>query len=325
MLVSRVLNGDRAAIANVIERFAFLVRSGGAVEDNLLLLAAIAGTNESEELLVQATSLPDERTRSTAAFYLAQINEPLHLNRISELLTSPTKTVSNLAAFSIGWFGGNHHAQYLVWRFGLELCAQEPISSIFEMLGTDVGSFEEVCEGGKIYLIGPSGAGKSTLGKPIAASLGLPYYDTDVEFVAATGIDIVPFFERFGERAFRSIESAILSEVSFRSGKAIVATGSGTPILEENRRIMRQTGQCLYLSYTPMALKARHQGLRDAGTPNSTTHLLAEAGERSLELLLDYRNAYYSASADVVVNMSRLTKDRAITVVQRRISKMLSA
>ena len=50
-----------------------------------------------------------------------------------------------------------------------------------------------------IVLVGLMGAGKTNLGRRIAASIGMPFIDTDSEIESAAGCSIEEIFERFGE------------------------------------------------------------------------------------------------------------------------------
>ncbi len=59
----------------------------------------------------------------------------------------------------------------------------------------------------RIVLIGPSGSGKSHLTSLIAQALGFEAVDIDAEIEKRIDMTIAEFFERFGEPAFRAIET----------------------------------------------------------------------------------------------------------------------
>lgn len=87
-----------------------------------------------------------------------------------------------------------------------------------------------------IVLVGPMGSGKTTLGKKLAKELELPFIDTD-KLVAKQHGPITRLFETKGEQAFRDLESKALQE-SLQEN-AVVATGGGAILREENRALLR--------------------------------------------------------------------------------------
>ena len=55
------------------------------------------------------------------------------------------------------------------------------------------------------------GCGKSSVGKSLSALLGCPFTDLDVAIVERIGCTIPEYFARYGETAFRTLESDVLS------------------------------------------------------------------------------------------------------------------
>jgi shikimate kinase len=88
-----------------------------------------------------------------------------------------------------------------------------------------------------IVLIGPMGAGKTTLGKRLAKELQLPFIDTDKKISSKHG-SVTRIFETKGEEFFRDLETAEL-EASLQE-PAVVATGGGAVLREQNRELMRE-------------------------------------------------------------------------------------
>ena len=95
-------------------------------------------------------------------------------------------------------------------------------------------------------LIGMPGAGKTTLGRALAKSLSRPFLDTDDLITERIGMPIAAFIEREGERAFRDVESAVISDLSEHTGY-VIATGGGAILREENRTALQKNGRIFYL------------------------------------------------------------------------------
>ena len=90
-----------------------------------------------------------------------------------------------------------------------------------------------------MILVGPMGSGKTTLGKRAAKRLGLPFLDTDKEFVRQHG-EISRFFSESGEEEFRKLETKVFREVlEGGEDKRIIATGGGIVLRPENRDLMK--------------------------------------------------------------------------------------
>lgn len=97
-----------------------------------------------------------------------------------------------------------------------------------------------------IYLIGPMGAGKSTIGHLLAKELGLSFMDTDKEVEARCGAAVAWIFDVEGEEGFRRRETAVLRELSQQVAQ-VIATGGGTVMLSENRKIISADGFVVFL------------------------------------------------------------------------------
>ena len=98
-----------------------------------------------------------------------------------------------------------------------------------------------------IALIGMMGSGKSTVAKILANRLkDFSFVDTDEKIVTSQKMSINEIFEKYGEKAFRAIETLQLREV-LKKDNQIIATGGGIVISEENLSELLNNSILIYL------------------------------------------------------------------------------
>lgn len=154
-------------------------------------------------------------------------------------------------------------------------------------------------EKGNIYLIGFSGTGKTNSGRQAAALLGWEFYEMDDEIEALVGKKIPDIFKEDGEERFREIETEVLELATRRSG-LVVSTGGGAPTIEENRRLMSQSGIVIRLTASPETISKRltsSSGRRG----RALRPLLGEDApvQRILRLLAEREPAYATADGEI--------------------------
>ena len=115
---------------------------------------------------------------------------------------------------------------------------------------------------GRIYLVGFMGSGKTVIGRRIAERLERPFVDLDAEIERTSGRTIRALFESDGEAAFRRRESLFL-EGTEALPEAVVATGGGCYVREENRRAISRLGTAVFLDVPVATLLARLEGKTD--------------------------------------------------------------
>jgi shikimate kinase len=98
----------------------------------------------------------------------------------------------------------------------------------------------------KVFLVGYMGSGKSSIGPQLADVMGIPFIDLDKSFELKYKISIPLFFEKYGEKHFRTIERDLLVKLSSQD-EFVMATGGGTPCHENNMALMNQRGTTIYL------------------------------------------------------------------------------
>ena len=97
-----------------------------------------------------------------------------------------------------------------------------------------------------LVLCGMPSCGKTTVGKQLAEALGRKLIDTDELIVEKIGMPIAEYSELCGEKAFRDMESTVIREAAKESG-AIIATGGGAILREENVRALKQNGFLFFI------------------------------------------------------------------------------
>ena len=158
-----------------------------------------------------------------------------------------------------------------------------------------------------LFLVGMPGAGKTTIGRTLAKRLGMNFSDSDKELVDRTGVSIATIFEIEGEAGFRVRETAILSAL-VQSDGLVLATGGGTVLLEQNRRLLKEHGTVIYLRATLDNLWQRTR--RDVHRPLLQT----ENSRATLSALLNARDPLYCEVANLVIDtgtqsVTRLASD----------------
>ena len=98
---------------------------------------------------------------------------------------------------------------------------------------------------GSVVLIGLSGSGKSTVGREVAAELQLRFEDTARNIEQSSGRSIADIFRTDGEAHFRALEQQALRAAC--QSQAVIATGGGAVLSEDNRRTMRHSNLVVWL------------------------------------------------------------------------------
>lgn len=108
-----------------------------------------------------------------------------------------------------------------------------------------------------IVLIGFMGTGKSAVGHVLASRLKARYFDTDAEIEKDTGKHVAEIFAKDGEPVFRQKELNVLMRLAHEKGPIVVSTGGGTPLRQENVRLLKKIGPLVWLTAPPEAILGR--------------------------------------------------------------------
>ena len=132
--------------------------------------------------------------------------------------------------------------------------------------------------GRSIVLVGIMGAGKTSIGRRLAARLGLPFRDADLEIEQAAGCSIAEIFSRFGEPAFRDGEKRVIRRL-LGEEPIVLAAGGGAYMDPETRAAIRGSAVSIWLRSTLPVLLRRvahrtHRPLLNADDPETVLRRL---------------------------------------------------
>lgn len=153
-----------------------------------------------------------------------------------------------------------------------------------------------------LVLVGMPGCGKSSLGALLSEAMNRPLIDCDAEIIRRAGMPIPEIFEKFGEAHFRDIESQVLQDVCSGSA-AIIATGGGAILRDENVRAMCQNGRVCFIR-------------RDISLLPRNGRPLSSASEDAVVKLWSQRKDRYHGAADFIID-----NDAALETVLQRIQE----
>ncbi len=99
-----------------------------------------------------------------------------------------------------------------------------------------------------VILTGMPGSGKSSVGREISASLGRRFVDSDDVIVEIAGKTIPEIFSESGESEFRRIETEAIRKITSEYTGAVIATGGGAILKDENVRMLRRCGRLFFIN-----------------------------------------------------------------------------
>ncbi len=160
-------------------------------------------------------------------------------------------------------------------------------------------------------MIGFMGSGKSSCGRELANRSGLFLIDTDAEIVRHAGMSVSDIFATRGEEAFRQLETETLQELLKRNEDMIVSVGGGTPLREENRKLLKQMGKVFYLKASPENVYER--------VKENTARPLLQGPDpmgRIRQLMKD-REEIYPLAADHIIETDGLSVDEVCDQIEK--------
>lgn len=166
-----------------------------------------------------------------------------------------------------------------------------------------------------VVLVGMMGAGKTAVGRALAATLGVPFIDSDAEIEKAANMSIPEIFARDGEGFFREKESQVIARL-LEEERCILSTGGGAYLAEGNREVISQRGVAVWLDADVELLwsRVRHKDTRPL--------LRTENPRQTLEEIFEARVPLYSLADVPVKALAGLTIEE---MAQRVAQALLTA
>jgi shikimate kinase len=169
-----------------------------------------------------------------------------------------------------------------------------------------------------IFLVGFRGAGKTSAARLIAEKLSRQWIDADAEAEKCAGCTITEMFHREGEQNFRDLEVDVLRRLA-RTQDAVISTGGGVVLRQENRRTLKETGFVAWLKASPETIQRRLE--KDPTSATSRPTLTGRPLGEEIRCLLDERDPYYRDVSDVEIDTEGLdpaaVADRVIEAFSR--------
>lgn len=197
---------------------------------------------------------------------------------------------------------------------GLYMLVSQAAQAVALFTGRPVGEDETervyesmIREKENIVLIGMPGSGKSTVGKLIASRLGRQFVDTDDVVLAMTGRTPDEIIRSDGECRFREIESEAIAKVAAPLTSAVIATGGGAVLTDDNVRRLKRNGRLVLLD-------------RPIGEIEPTPSRPLSSTKEQLIALYRERMKIYSAVAELRVPISadaEKSADAVISLLER--------
>lgn len=144
-----------------------------------------------------------------------------------------------------------------------------------------------------VFLCGFMGCGKSTVGKELAKLLDCDFIDLDLHIEKEEETTIPEIFTQHGESYFRELETKAIAEL--RGKTAVIATGGGALIAEENANLAKQNGVIIFINTD---FEMCYQRIKD----DKNRPLASKMTKADLLLLFNKRTPIYISHCDTIID-----------------------
>ena len=162
------------------------------------------------------------------------------------------------------------------------------------------------------------GAGKSSIGRCLQRRTGLSCLDTDQIVSFRFGLSIPEIFAKFGEGQFREAEAKALADLA-PGTPAIIVTGGGIVLREENTRQLKRLGIVIWLEAEESTLFER------ASRRDNRPLLQTDNPRQKFSEILQERASIYAEVADVRVDTTERGHDEVADIILEELEKRMSS
>jgi shikimate kinase len=162
-------------------------------------------------------------------------------------------------------------------------------------------------------LVGMPGSGKSTIGRHLAHRTGVPFIDLDHRLEERLGTTIRAFFAAEGEERFRDLEAQVLAELAQQPGGMVLSTGGGAVLRADNRTVLQQFGNVIYLRAAPEEIyrRVRHDRTRPLLQVSNPLEKLRE--------MYAVRDPLYRDAAHYVIETGRPSVNTLVNMIRMQL------
>ena len=150
-----------------------------------------------------------------------------------------------------------------------------------------------------IVLTGFMGTGKTAVGRELARILNMQFIDIDHEIEQAEAMPVSEIFRTKGEAYFREVEAAMIRKFA-AAKRAVISTGGGSVLREENLAALRENGSIFCLSARPETIHER------TGRNNNRPLLAGDDRQEKITELLACRSSFYE-KAGIMIDTDKKT------------------
>lgn len=169
-----------------------------------------------------------------------------------------------------------------------------------------------------VFLVGYRCTGKTTIGRRLALALGREFQDTDQLIESRAKTTIARMVAEKGWEFFRAMETQVLSELSLEP-PSVIATGGGIILAEENRRMLKSHGTCIWLQADRDVILQRLKA--DARSQTLRPDLTDDGIEAETEKMLTIRDPLYRDVSNFFIDTSACSPEHCVELILRRLDQ----
>lgn len=168
-----------------------------------------------------------------------------------------------------------------------------------------------------IALIGFMATGKTTVGKKLAEKMGKDYkfIETDNLIIEDAGKSIPEIFKQDGEIKFREYEIAACKKASGMQ-KVVISCGGGVVLNKINIDYLKQNCHVILLKTTSEEIFKR--AMKDGKEKRPVID--KDDPKTEIEEVLEFREPFYAAAAEIVIETSDKSVESIITEILNAIN-----